>query len=179
VCAHANAQNADRVASSACERHDDDGDGDDAAQLGCVIVNLQRTRLDDQCALRVWAKTDDVFARLADRLGVSVDLDKRFPCVQADHVFALDGYDEQGKRLSGSLSKPKRLVLRLNPGDRVKVADPRASNVGAEFVVDEWDAEGNVLFAAKAKLAVRKRLGRWFIDAAQRGALDFCPVVNV
>jgi len=42
------------------------------------------------------------------------------------------------------------------------------------------DDTGNILFESKqtGRLAIKRRLGRWFLEAAQRGALDYVPVVN-
>ena len=39
-----------------------------AQRQGLVIINLQRTRLDDQCALRIYGVLDDVWKLLADAL---------------------------------------------------------------------------------------------------------------
>ena len=38
--------------------------------IASPIINLQQTPLDDRCAIRIWAKLDDVFALLAEKLGV-------------------------------------------------------------------------------------------------------------
>lgn len=43
--------------------------------LGTIVVNLQRTRMDAMCSIRVWAKLDDAFRILAQKLGaLSFDL---------------------------------------------------------------------------------------------------------
>jgi NAD-dependent SIR2 family protein deacetylase len=55
--------NADRLAHSAAE----------SALKSLVIVNLQRTKLDDKATVRVWAKTDDFFPLVAEALGVGVE----------------------------------------------------------------------------------------------------------
>lgn len=37
--------------------------------LGTIVINLQRTRMDAKCTIRVWAKLDDAFRILAQKLG--------------------------------------------------------------------------------------------------------------
>lgn len=44
-----------------------------ANTLGTVIVNLQRTYLDKKSSLRIWAKLDDVFERLAQKMNMKVE----------------------------------------------------------------------------------------------------------
>lgn len=40
--------------------------------LGSVVINLQRTHLDADCTIRVWAKLDDAFRLLAEYLGMEI-----------------------------------------------------------------------------------------------------------
>lgn len=42
--------------------------------LGTVLINLQRTNLDPKCTIRVWAKLDDAFRLLAQKLGTICDI---------------------------------------------------------------------------------------------------------
>jgi len=39
-----------------------------------VIINLQKTPYDDQCAIRIFARTDDVMRRLLEKLNISIPL---------------------------------------------------------------------------------------------------------
>lgn len=55
--------NADHVVSRAAERAADGG-----SCLGFALINLQRTALDGSCALRIYARCDDVMAALAKRM---------------------------------------------------------------------------------------------------------------
>ena len=54
--------NADRMAETPAKRM---GRG---KALGTVIINLQRTRLDKDCAVRIWAKIDDAMKLLVQKL---------------------------------------------------------------------------------------------------------------
>lgn len=155
--------NADRVAVAPAERSREDP----PRALGTVIVNLQRTRLDGLCAVRVWARLDDAFRALADELGL--DATPRSAILAPGDVFSVP-YDAEGRRDPGSV-----LSWDLRVGQRLRVAPPDAANAGVEGEVLGKDREGNYVIA----LDRRRRLGRWWVESALRGALERLPVVNV
>ncbi|KAG0576917.1 hypothetical protein M758_5G111700 [Ceratodon purpureus] len=64
-----------------------------------VIVNLQRTPLDRICSLRIFAKTDEVMAMLAEKLGMEIPPPR--------DVAAASGNNSQRRRHSeGSSLRP-------------------------------------------------------------------------
>jgi NAD-dependent histone deacetylase SIR2 len=60
--------NADRIAAACAQRHRAMGQGQ-----GLVIINLQRTPMDSEARLRIFARTDDVFALVAKKLRLRID----------------------------------------------------------------------------------------------------------
>jgi NAD-dependent SIR2 family protein deacetylase len=59
--------NADRMANTPAKRS-----RKDPKVLGTVIINLQQTPLDRKCAIRIWAKLDDAFKLLVNKLNLVV-----------------------------------------------------------------------------------------------------------
>lgn len=164
--------NADRVAHTCAKRWA----GRDHGVLGTVIVTLQRTCLDDLSVVRVWCKTDDFFTLLAEEMKVEVERVR--PRVLNENVFLVP-YDADGNRLPQN--DPRRMILDLGPGSRVRVVHPEASNLGAEYTVaPNRDGEGNWMFDMQrpGKLAIRRRFGRWYVQSAIDGELEQLPCVN-
>jgi len=65
---------ADLVCHQSHQRHAQEGIGQ-----GLVIINLQRTPLDDKASLRIFARTDDVFACLAKLWRLKLDTEVHSP----------------------------------------------------------------------------------------------------
>jgi len=55
--------NADRMAYTPADK------AIDGKAIGTVIVNLQKTPMDEVSTLRIWAKLDDAFRLLVENLG--------------------------------------------------------------------------------------------------------------
>jgi hypothetical protein len=64
--------------------------------IGTVIINLQQTPLDSRCFIRIWAKLDDAFKILAEKLNIKVDLNK--PTVPDGDVYYVP-YGENGVKV--------------------------------------------------------------------------------
>lgn len=168
--------NADRLASSARRS---------------VLVNLQKTRLDDRATVRVWAKCDEFFALLMKEMGFTATKEEEDGVFVNEEHFpprvdwskpVMCPYDAaSGRRFE---DKPKReTALDLSIGSVIEVVHPLASNRGAKFTVAEEDEDGNLVCISVAsskpgKLAVHKRMGRWYIAALARGELEFLPIAN-
>lgn len=154
-----------------------------ASQFGTVIVNLQRTRLDDQCTLRIWARIDDVFRLLAEKLQLAPALfempPQPFPALPAGTVFALPRYDADGAKMAAT-EADSAFRLDLTPGARVRIANREAPNKDAVGEMREQDRAGNfvVAFSQKGKLTRVYTLGRWWLDAALKGEIEQLPLVN-
>jgi NAD-dependent SIR2 family protein deacetylase len=89
----------DGVAEAAARRHRE-GNG-----LGLVIINLQQTPYDDDCALRIFGKADDVMSLLAEELAITSRVQPmshvHVPCVDPAAVVEEDvflvPFDQQGR----------------------------------------------------------------------------------
>lgn len=159
--------NADRMAATPAEK------AACGEALGTVIINLQRTGLDEAATLRIWAKLDDAFALLARELGLPVP-DMReatgMPAPEGD-VFEVP-YNAQGQP-----DPSVRMRLDLRKGATLTVPVDGAPTRGRRARVEGRDREGNirVRFEGARRANV---LGRWWIDAALRGVVPQLPVVN-
>lgn len=140
--------------------------------LGTVVINLQQTPLDAKSCVRVWARLDDAFAILARELALNTD---PIPITVPDtgDVFVLP-YNEKGER-----DQRCRLVLDLRVGQHVKIAVPGACNANAtgKVVYKTEQGDYSIQLDEQGRL-VRRLFGRWWIDAAMRGAVDMLPVIN-
>ena len=191
--------NADRVVSSTAKRYVRKGQGQ-----GSVIINLQATPLDSVASLRVWHKADDVFARLAQRLGLPLEkIERGEPC----HT-ALVPYDEQGhKRGDGD---QRLMVLDCTEGQRVVVGQPHDTQMRYRQGTVEKISRGNPYLSLdgipgkngqpgtccslsfssfsshslsplslSGKLGRRSAFGHWWIREAALGTVSVLPVRNV
>eukprot|EP01012_Entosiphon_sulcatum_P007782 TRINITY_DN14066_c0_g1_i1.p1 TRINITY_DN14066_c0_g1~~TRINITY_DN14066_c0_g1_i1.p1 ORF type:complete len:536 (-),score=59.75 TRINITY_DN14066_c0_g1_i1:4-1584(-) len=154
--------NADRVAETPAQK------GLSGQALGTIIINLQRTRLDDISAVRIWAKLDDTFQRVAEVLGVIVKTVP--PAFVGGDVFTIP-YDHEGKR-----SDEVRTVLDLRRGQKIRIPIPQASTYNKVAEVVGKDHQGHFLLKFKER---QRRLGRWWIECALSSAVEQLPVVNI
>jgi mono-ADP-ribosyltransferase sirtuin 6 len=106
-----------------------------------VVVNLQRTPLDDLCALRIFARTDTVIRGLMERLGVAVvpwTLKRRIALSVEGSTLVLRGVDAFQDGLRATLFKS------VTVGRTKKTADPLvftgldAEKKGVHEVHLEW-----------------------------------------
>merc|ERR1711991_501966 len=173
--------------------------------LGTVIVNIQKPRLDDMCALRIWGNLDEVFQLVAKKMkllvgknetkndkkssgntdpipaasAISGHFQKFFPNNTETDVFQIP-YDNCGRRLDDKMTRKTRLDLRQ--GAKLFICDPNASNYGEKLVVLGTNNDGHyVLNTTKTngKHLRRRLLGKWWIATAQNGLVPQFPVMNV
>jgi len=163
--------NADRIAEAPA-RHCK------AGQLGTVIINLQRTRLDASSSVRIWAKLDDALSMIAAALQVAVvpiSPAAVAPTVSAKQpgteVFVVP-YDAQGKydsamRMHLDMREDSRLVV-VAPGSVLfnKTGHVCGRTLNGDFLVSITKLRPSVL-------------GRWWIEAAVNGTVPQLPLVNV
>jgi hypothetical protein len=124
--------NADRMVESPAKRKVKKNKG-----LGAVIINLQRTRLDDICSLRIWADADTVFALLAKQLQISSALIAR----SAPIVRTLVPYDGDGMPQSDPL-----MLLDVSEGQEVVVGQPSDNEFRhRKGQIDDIDEFGSLL----------------------------------
>lgn len=64
--------------------------------IGTVIINLQQTPLDSKCFIRIWAKLDDAFKILAEKLNITVNFNK--PTIPDGDVYYVP-YRENGVKV--------------------------------------------------------------------------------
>lgn len=180
--------NADRVVTASAER----AATGEAGQLGSIVIGLQRTVLDENTTLRIFARCNDVFAMLAQELALHTmppPLAGEFwkPPILAgrsedDYVFNGLPYDAAGNRSSAQLPSA-RMTLDLR--DDARLVIPDGMHAGAVGVIDGFDREGNprCRFTLKPKVGklrapVMMPLGRWWIQAAVDGTVPTLPVIN-
>jgi len=165
--------NADRIASTTARRA-----RRDTAVLGTVLINLQRTVMDEHCQLRLFTTIDETMALLASELSISVP-EHAMPAVptpidgMAD-VFEVP-YDADGLRVEGANS-----VLDLRNGSQVKITnqpDWDADRCGSVGTVVGKDELGNYVISLSWGGDRRSRaLGAWWVAEAQRGGVPSMPV---
>lgn len=189
--------NADRIAQSVAKRNRD-GKGH-----GLVVVNLQRTQLDSQCALRLWGILDDVMARVAERaielqFGEARSPEVQFPLLMGEHAATscadaaetektrnLENvvpipYGVDGLRLAAD--SPPRMLNLEEDTEIVLTCGPYA---GSRGVVRGRDRGNNIDLTVTVavnkrgfKAPVPMKLGHWWLDAGVRGAVERFPVAN-
>lgn len=140
---------------------------------GTVIINLQKTCMDSDSCLRIWAPLDDVFKKLAGILNL-VDLTPVLPSHPGD-VFDIP-YD-----VSGNRSENVRTTWDLRPGVKVRIAPRCASNYGVIGTIIGKNVDGHYVldFGTCTCLEDMDLMGSWWIDSALRGAVPTIPLVNV
>jgi hypothetical protein len=162
-----------------------------AGQFGSVIIGLQRTKLDEDATLRIFARCNDAFAMLAQELALVVDDPREegtffIPEVlvgraEEDYVFRNLPYSATGSKTEGD----GQLTLDLR--DDAQLVIPSGMHAGAKGEVDgPFDREGNIKCRftlrpkqGKLRAPMQMLLGRWWIQAAVQGTVSMIPVVNV
>lgn len=153
--------NSDRIPVSVAKRMLA-GDG-----LGTVVINLQKTHLDDKCAIRVWARIDEAFEVLSRLLDLNTEL---CPTPVLRHKYVVP-YDENGK-----FDPHCRMVWNLSGNQEMVIQNKLADN---------YDCKGKVLcrdqdhhFRIGLDLDHHLILGHWWVWAVVRGAVPDLPVMN-
>jgi len=171
--------NADRVLSRVAEK----AKAGDPSSLGGVIISLQETTLDLVCALRIFARLDDVMTHLAEALDIQLPAFTDYrPEVSAGasadpDVFHIP-YDKDGKRTDAS----SKTVLELKVGKRVKITNGPNKGVRGKIIrktnLGHYDIELTRLEGSGTTTEVFK-FGSWWIQAAVNGSVDQIPLVSI
>ena len=160
--------NADRVAETCAMKFSEQQIG-----LGAVIINLQRTRLDAQASLRIWAPADSVFALLAEFLRLPTTALRRGPPL----LTALVPYSATGRpAIAGRL-----MLLDLRIGESVISGQEGDGGLRhREGLVESVDTLGQALITLKApgKLSRSCVLGHWWLREARDNLVSSLPIRN-
>mmetsp|Transcript_71448 Transcript_71448/g.180635 ORF Transcript_71448/g.180635 Transcript_71448/m.180635 type:complete len:515 (-) Transcript_71448:350-1894(-) len=165
--------NADQVAKKPAKR------SLSGASLGTVIISPQQTDQDGKATLRIFAQADAVMALLTKRLGLQV---RSQPRAFTKSLKVAVPYDRHGVR-----SQKRRTYWNLEPGQKVRVNQHNniegagqpsfkhvnAATIGEVLRRDDYCSSLVICFDGTSV-----RLGLWWLEAAQRGAIDRLPVVN-
>lgn len=159
--------NADRMANTPAEKsllkH--------PKALGTVIINIQKTPLDDDCAVRVWATLDTAFTILAKKLGVEI-APAPLP-LPTKNVFQVP-YNAKGQK-----DESCSMTWDLRQGAQVMIAVKGAMNEGAiGSIARKRNGHWSVELAEKEE-SCRRLLGSWWADAAVKGLVPQLPIVNI
>jgi len=136
--------------------------------LGTVIINLQRTKLDKYCAIRVWAKLDDVFEMLLNKLQLTVI--PRDPQVPKTTRFIIP-YNKEG------LYDPScKMVWNLDNNQKIKVTNPHAMNFNETGIIERRNRDDHFLCHIGHR---RILLGHWWGECLQQGKWPYhIPFIN-
>jgi len=157
--------------------------------LGTVIVGLQQTVHDESATLRVFARCDDFFKKLADVM--ALEAPSAYPKGEYFIPACIQGKSEEelifsGLRynVAGFLSEEGNLTLDVREDAELVIT--RGMHAGARGITYGCDREGNVRCRFKLKpergklrAQVALLLGRWWLQAAVDGAVPQLPIVNV
>jgi len=169
--------NADRVVASTARR------ARAGAAFGAVLINLQRTAMDDQCQLRFFATVDEVMGKLAQALGVPVKHGQLPSLPETGDVFEV-AYSAEGRRLEPTANgapPAARLRLDLRPGAAVRLIDQpdwdkeRCGDVGT-IVGRTSDGHYQIRMPCGGGRANRL-LGSWWVRAALEATVPSIPLV--
>jgi len=181
--------NADRVVLGPAQRASQGAQGEGGA-LGAVVIGLQRTVVDEEATLRIFAPLDLVLGMLAIEMGL--DVPRKRPegtfftppalasTAEDDperYLFRGVPYDTAGRRATDGTTTD----LDLRDGARLVITTGRFG--GAQGEVDGYDREGNprcrfVVKVKKFRAPQAMLLGTWWLQAAADGTVEQLPVVN-
>merc|ERR1712038_532021 len=163
--------------------------------LGTVMINLQQTQQDGKSSIRIFGQSDDVMAKLLQKLDIPTPLLQ--PSTFKKDPRVLVPYDSEGNRSSKFkmwLDLRKGAKLKLTKGHNCQGAgQPAYLHIGAQKPV-EYRGKARKIgpghgFVAKyndkivgIELIIEEQsmvLGQWWIEAAVRGGPKTLPVVNI
>jgi len=139
--------------------------------LGTVVINLQQTPLDSYALIRIWAKLDDVFRILAQKLELGQIKPIPLP-IPAGDIY------EVPYNAEGYLDSDVRMIWDLKVGSQVMICNKEAKNYGALGTIGSKRGDHYSIFLEEKKTVLRL-LGGWWIDVALRGAVLCLPLINV
>lgn len=148
--------------------------------LGTVIVALQQTQYDAESSLRIFAPIDDVMRRLGAELGLELLAEGAGAAsAPAEATTFRDlPYGPDGKH-----DPRAKLQLDLSEGSKLRIVNQQ------DWDEKRWGSMGEVISPQTSlqdehHIAIRvgaggpvRVLGRWWLDAAQRGEVPSIPVV--
>lgn len=142
---------------------------------GTVMINLQKTFLDPDCTIRIWAKIDDAFKILAQKLGIEMKEFISYPILKNDIYYI--PYNEKGKFVKDA---KKLMKLDLTVGSKVKIINPDSSLYGyVGKVIERLDDRFILLIGGNtSKKEEEQPIGTWMIDYALRGKATQFPYSN-
>eukprot|EP00299_Pterocystis_sp_00344_P011286 c5230_g1_i1.p1 GENE.c5230_g1_i1~~c5230_g1_i1.p1 ORF type:complete len:219 (+),score=54.33 c5230_g1_i1:70-726(+) len=139
--------------------------------LGCAIINLQETGLDDICTLRIFETIDTVMEKLLACLGLDL---VEIPDFLSDsqETFVVP-YDEDGM-LDHSCS----MEISMKVGSNLKITS--GTYKGCAATVVSVTKQGHFRLRVNPETSERPFLtpvGKWWFQEAERGELPSIPVV--
>jgi len=186
--------NADRMAFTPAKKanKNNSNSNSDHNVLGTVIINLQRTPIDETASIRIWAKLDDAFDIIMKKLKIEVEKKYINPYAltigqvamtstkEDDDIFEIP-YDEKGRRDLNCL-----MQLNLREDSQVKIVVELAMNENAVGKVYGRKSDGSyrielteVEAKRKGTFKVSRLLGPWWIESAIKASIDQIPITNV
>ena len=157
--------NADRVARTPAKRSKKN-----RGPIGTVIINLQQTRLDELCVLRIWATLDEVFKRVAEKLELDTSPVSIDPPAELEDQFIVP-YNAQGQ-----YDPSVRMIWDLRGHKQIMVTNPESSNFKATGEILDKDEYGHYLVVVGGR---KYMLGKWWPNCAMQGKWPFyLPFVN-
>mmetsp|Transcript_31111 Transcript_31111/g.53234 ORF Transcript_31111/g.53234 Transcript_31111/m.53234 type:complete len:485 (-) Transcript_31111:64-1518(-) len=161
--------NADRMADTPAERSKKSRSN----VLGTIIINLQQTRLDSQSALRIWAKLDDTFKLLAEKLNLDLTPISIEPPISE---YGKDQYVIP-YNAKGEYDPNSRMVWDIRDHSKIIISNPLSSKHQRTGEIFKKDNQGNyVIHLGRSQY----RFGRWWIKCAMEGKWPYVlPFVNI
>lgn len=157
--------------------------------LGSVIISPQRTSQDGKASLRIFAKADEVMVALAKEFGFGPRaVGKGRGIKRSADLFTKENrvlvpYDKEGV-----LSTTVKTYWDLTPGAKVRISDhnnvegaqqPCDKGITTSTVGTVAQRDGSACSIVLTFGGTNKRLGLWWIETAQRGGMQYLPVVNI
>lgn len=151
--------------------------------LGSVIINLQKTSIDDQATLRIFAKCDDVMEALSKVMDIPPAIVPSFVpdenATTLDDVFRIP-YGSDGLPLPKGDS-PR--VLDMREGAKVRITAGTYAGDEGEVVgvskLGHYQIRFMHTIKKNWKVPMTHTLGRWFIGEGLAGLLNHFPVESV
>merc|ERR1711915_521180 len=151
--------NSDRVAKDPAQR------SLTGKSLGTVIVNLQQTKQDGISSLRIFSQTDAVFSSLLDKLSLSLPSTPKY---NEENRAVVPNNNGQGSRQGAFVHIGATQAINY----RGKVRKP-GQGIGKVLGYSEQECGWKLEVEG-----VHMLLGGWWLQAAQKGQLQFIPVIN-
>lgn len=132
--------------------------------------------MDHMCTVRIWAKLDDAFKLLAEKLNIKIK-PTLFTLNSGNDVFSVP-YDAEGK-----FDPNSEMVLDLRPGAKVRICVEGAKNFGATGEVGDKKEGGHYRIhlketKGKQEYFTTRLFGCWWIDSALKGTAPQLPLIN-